>query len=62
MAGGIHALHGVRPWLDPSKASTYLLNGTMDASRWGQVGVVTLIWVVALLASGALRLRRQEIT
>lgn len=61
LAGGINALAGVQPWLDPAKASTNLLGGDMNAHRWAEVGVVTLIWVVSLLAAGALRLRRKDI-
>ena len=62
LAGGIQALHGVQPWLDPSKVSTYLLNGEMSVQRWAQVCVVALIWVAALLAAGTHRARRTDIS
>jgi ABC-2 type transport system permease protein len=62
LAAGVHALHGVQPWLDPAKVSTTLFSGELGAQQWAQVGVVTSIWVVALLAAGAWRLRRQDIT
>jgi ABC-type transport system involved in multi-copper enzyme maturation permease subunit len=61
LTGGVRALHGVQPWVDSSKVSTNLLSGDMDGTRWAQVVVVTLVWVVALLAAGSLRLRRHEI-
>jgi ABC-2 type transport system permease protein len=61
-AGGISALHGMQSWLDPAKATENLLGGHMDARRWGQVGVVFLVWVVALIAAGLIRLRRKDIS
>jgi ABC-2 type transport system permease protein len=57
----IHALHGVRSWLDITRPSSDLLSGSMSGQRWAQLGVATLIWVVALLIAGVVRLRRKEI-
>lgn len=62
LGGGIAALHGVQPWLDPAKATENLLGGHMNAHRWAQVAVVVLVWVVALIAAGLIRLRRKDIS
>ncbi len=61
VAGSVHGLHGVQPWLDSTQPSTYLLEGDLTPNHWAQIGVNTLVWVVALLAAGLVRLRRQEI-
>jgi hypothetical protein len=58
VAGAIPALHGVQAWLTPFASVRNLLSGHMDARSWAQVGVVALVWVVALNAVGILRLRR----
>jgi ABC-2 type transport system permease protein len=61
VAGSVHPLHGVQPWLDSTQPSTYLLEGDLTPNHWAQIGVNALVWVVALLAAGLVRLRRQEI-
>jgi ABC-2 type transport system permease protein len=61
LASSVNALHGVQPWLDSTQPSTYLLEGDLTPSHWAQIGVNTLVWVVALLAAGLVRLRRHEI-
>jgi ABC-2 type transport system permease protein len=61
ISSNVHALHGVRSWLDISRPSSELLSGTMNGQHWAQLGVATLIWVVALLVAGGIRLRRKEI-
>jgi ABC-2 type transport system permease protein len=58
ITGAIPALHGVQAWLAPFASVRNLLSGHMDARSWAQVGVVALVWVVALNAVGILRLRR----
>jgi hypothetical protein len=58
VAGAIPALHGVQAWLTHFASVRNLLSGHMDARSWAQVGVVALVWVVALNAVGILRLRR----
>jgi ABC-2 type transport system permease protein len=57
----IDVLNPLQPWLDSTQPSTYLLEGHLTARHWAEVGVTTLVWVVALLAAGLLRLRRHEI-
>jgi ABC-2 type transport system permease protein len=61
VASSVTALHGVQPWLDSTQPSTYLLKGDLTPSHWAQIGVNTLVWVVALLVAGLVRLRRHEI-
>ncbi len=61
LSTAISALHGLQPWLDSTQPSTYLLEGDLTARHWAELGVTTLVWVVALLAAGLVRLRRQEI-
>ncbi len=58
ITGAIPALQGVQAWLAPFASVRNLLSGHMDAERWAQVGVIALVWVVALNAAGILRLRR----
>ena len=58
VTGAIPALQGVQAWLAPFSSARNLLSGHMDAERWAQVGVVALVWVVALNAAGILRLYR----
>jgi hypothetical protein len=58
ITGAIPALQGVQAWLAPFASVRNLLSGHMDAERWAQVGVIAVVWVVALNAAGILRLRR----
>src|SRR5687767_4963911 len=58
VTGAIPALQGVQAWLAPFSSARNLLSGHMDAELWAQVGVVALVWVVALNAAGILRLHR----
>jgi ABC-2 type transport system permease protein len=58
VGGAVPGLQGLQAWLTPFAAVGNVLSGHMDAARWAQVGVVVLIWVVALNAAGILRLRR----
>jgi hypothetical protein len=58
ITGAIPALQGVQAWLAPFASVRNLLSGHMDAERWAQVGVIAVVWVVALNAAGTLRLRR----
>jgi ABC-2 type transport system permease protein len=58
VTGAIPALQGAQAWLAPFSSARNLLSGHMDAERWAQVGVIALVWVVALDAAGILRLHR----
>lgn len=58
ITGAIPALQGVQGWLAPFSSVRNLLSGHMDAVSWAQVGVIALVWVVALNTAGILRLHR----
>ena len=58
ITGAIPALQGVQAWLAPFASVRNLLSGHMDAEGWAHVGVIALVWVVALNAAGILRLHR----
>lgn len=58
ITGAIPALQGLQAWLAPFSSVRNLLSGHMDAERWAQVGVIALVWVVALNAAGIRRLHR----
>jgi ABC-2 type transport system permease protein len=58
VTGAVPGLQGLQAWLTPFAAVGDLLSGHTDAQSWAQVGVVVLVWVVALNAAGILRLRR----
>jgi hypothetical protein len=56
--GAIPALQRLQAWLAPFSSARNLLSGHMDAERWTQMGIIALVWVVALNAAGILRLHR----
>ena len=58
VTGAVASFHGLQAWLTPFAAVGVLLSGQIDPQRWAQVGVVVLVWVVALNLVGALRLNR----
>jgi hypothetical protein len=58
LTGAVPGLQGVQAWLTPFASVRNLLSGQMDAQRWAQVGVIVLVWVVALNAAGILRVYR----
>jgi hypothetical protein len=58
ITGAIPALQGLQAWLAPFSSVRNLLSGHTDAERWAQVGVIALVWVVALNAAGIFRLHR----
>ena len=37
----------------------HVLSGHMDLQRWAQMGLIVLVWVIALNAAGILRVRRR---
>ncbi|MBO1753493.1 ABC transporter permease [Allobranchiibius sp. CTAmp26] len=57
----VHGLHGVQPWLDLNAATTPLLDASMTAENWAELGVAALVWVVLPLIAGVVRLRRSEV-
>jgi ABC-2 type transport system permease protein len=58
VAGAVPGLQGVQGWLAPFASVRNLLSGGMDAQLWAQVGVIVLVWVVALNAAGIFRVHR----
>ncbi len=50
-----------QPWVDPNYFQDALFNGSLNAHEWAQLGVTTLIWLVAPLAVGLRLLLRSEI-
>jgi hypothetical protein len=58
VAGTVPGVHGVQAWLAPFASVRNVLSGHMDAQRWAQVGLIVLVWVIALNAAGILRVRR----
>jgi hypothetical protein len=51
----------VQPWVDPNYFQDALFNGSLSAHQWAQLGVTTLIWLVAPLTVGVWTLLRSEI-
>ena len=58
LTGVVPGFHGVQAWLAPFASVRSVLSGHMDAQRWGQLGIIVLVWVIALNAAGILRVRR----
>jgi hypothetical protein len=58
ITGAVPGLLGVQAWLAPFASAQNLLSGHMNTERWAQVGVIALVWVVALNAAGILRVHR----
>jgi hypothetical protein len=58
ITGAVPGLQGVQEWLTPFASVRNLLSGQMSVEQWAQVGVVVLVWVVALNAAGIFRVHR----
>ena len=58
VAGAVPGGHGVQAWLAPFASVRNMLSGHMDTQRWAQVGVIVLVWVIALNVAGMSRVRR----
>ena len=58
ITGAVPGLQGVQEWLTPFASVRNLLSGQMGVAQWAQVGVVVLVWVVALNVAGILRVHR----
>ena len=56
--GAVPGVQGVQAWLAPFASVRNVLSGHMDAQRWAQVGLIVLVWVIALNAAGIFRVRR----
>jgi hypothetical protein len=51
----------VMPWIDVSTAGAPLMAGGMSGQGWAQLATSTVIWVVAPLVGGLIRIARSEI-
>lgn len=58
ITGAVPGLQGVQEWLTPFASVRNLLSGQMGVAQWAQVGVVVLVWVVALNVAGIFRVHR----
>ena len=58
VTGAVPGVQGVQAWLAPFASVRNVLSGHMDAQRWAQVGLIVLVWVIALNAAGIFRVRR----
>ena len=58
ITGAVPGLQGVQEWLTPFASVRNLLSGQMGVAQWAQVGVVVLVWVVALNTAGIFRVHR----
>jgi ABC-2 type transport system permease protein len=58
VTGAVPGLQGIQQWLAPFASAQHLLSGHMNAQQWVQVGVIVLVWVIALNIAGILRVRR----
>ena len=58
ITGAVPGLQGVQEWLTPFASVRNLLSGQMGVEQWAHVGVVMLVWVVALNAAGIFRVHR----
>jgi ABC-2 type transport system permease protein len=59
VTGAVPGLQSIQEWLAPFASVQNLLSGHMDAQGWAQVGVIVLVWVIALNVAGLLRVRRR---
>ena len=58
VTGAIPGLQDIQQWLAPFASAQHLLSGHMDAQHWAQVGVIVLVWVIALNLTGIRRVHR----
>ena len=51
----------LRPWVDPNYSQDALFQGGFTGQQWAQLGVTTLVWLVAPLIIGTRALIRSEV-
>ncbi|HEX8346805.1 MAG TPA: hypothetical protein VF657_19000, partial [Actinoplanes sp.] len=51
----------LRPWVDPNYSQDALFQGGFTGQQWAQLGVTTLVWLVAPLIIGIRALIRSEV-
>ncbi len=61
--GVVNALKDAAPWIDLGTAQTPLFefDKALTGSEWAHLGVTSLIWIVAPLIAGVIRLMRAEV-
>lgn len=57
----VNGLHGVQPWLDLNTSTSHLVEASMNAEHWAQLGAASLVWVALPLVAGIWRLGRSEV-
>ncbi|TFV51606.1 ABC transporter permease [Blastococcus sp. TF02A-35] len=57
----IPALDWVREWLDLTTTTEPMYSGDLDGAGWARAGTATVLWFVAPLIGGWVRLQRSEI-
>ena len=57
----IHALDKPANWLDLSRTTEHLLDGSLTGTQWAQLGTSVGVWVGLVLLIGLWRLRRTEL-
>lgn len=57
----IHALDKPANWLDLSRTTEHLVNGSLTGTQWAQLGTSAGLWVGLVLLVGLWRLRRTEL-
>jgi ABC-2 type transport system permease protein len=62
LTGTVSGLHTVQNWADMSTAFPHLLNATVPAKAWAQVGVSALIWVAVPYIAGRICVRKGSIS
>ena len=57
----IHALDKPANWLDLSRTTENMLDGSLTGTQWAQLGTSVGVWVALVLLIGLWRLRRTEL-
>jgi ABC-2 type transport system permease protein len=57
----IHALDKPANWLDLSRTTEHLVDGSLSGTQWAQLGTSVGLWVGLVLLIGLFRLRRIEL-
>jgi ABC-2 type transport system permease protein len=61
LAANAQWFQDARAWVDFNYAQTALFNGSMTAEQWSQLGVTSVIWLIAPLALGVALVLRSEV-
>jgi hypothetical protein len=61
LAETIHALDKPANWLDLTRTTEHLVDGSLTGTQWAQLGTSVGVWVGVVLLIGLWRLRRTEL-